>query len=247
MIRVVTFGRYADANFGGVERYVFELARALQGEVSFVNIVARRGAPPDVAIAGETVYARAVAHVGGTPICPTMPWHAVRRHANAPFDIAHLQFPADPMAHLAYSLLPRTVKRVISWHSDVIRQRELLRLYRPFLNRLLRSTDAIIAATPAHVSCSQQLEVVRPSARFHYIPYGLDLSRFRDRPALADEIRRRFGGRFLVFALGRHVYYKGFEYLIRAMRDVPGAVLALGGEGPLTKDLRRAAADAGMA
>ncbi|MFN2643928.1 MAG: glycosyltransferase, partial [Burkholderiales bacterium] len=47
--------------------------------------------------------------------------------------------------------------------------------------------------------------------------------------------------------LGRHVYYKGFEYLIRAMRDVPGAVLALGGEGPLTKDLRRAAADAGMA
>jgi rhamnosyl/mannosyltransferase len=245
VIRVVTFGRYADDNFGGVERYVFELARALHGEVSFVNIVARRGAPPDVAMAGETVYARAVAHLGGTPVCPTMPWQALRRHAKAPFDIAHLQFPADPMAHLAYSLLPGAVKRVISWHSDVVRQRGLLKLYRPFLNRLLRGADAIIAATPAHVSSSQQLEVVRQSARFRYVPYGLDLSRFADRPPLADEIRHRFGGRFLVFALGRHVYYKGFEYLIRAMSGVPGAVLALGGEGPLTEDLRRLAAHLG--
>ncbi len=243
MIRVVTFGRYADDNFGGVERYVFELARALEGEVSFVNIVARRGAPPDVAMAGEIVYARALAHLGGTPVCPTMPWHALRRHATAPFDIAHLQFPADPMAHLAYSLLPRTVKRVISWHSDVVRQRGLLKLYRPFLNRLLRGADAIIAATPAHVSSSQQLDVVRQSARFRYVPYGLDLTRFADRPALASDIRRRFGDRFLVFALGRHVYYKGFEFLIRAMADVPGALLALGGEGPLTRDLHRVAAD----
>jgi rhamnosyl/mannosyltransferase len=246
VIRVVTFGRYADDNFGGVERYVFELARALEGEVSFVNIVARRGAPPDVAMAGETVYAQAVAHLGGTPVCPTMPWHALRRHAKAPFDIAHLQFPADPMAHLAYSLLPRTVKRVISWHSDVVRQRGLLKLYRPFLNRLLRGADAIIAATPAHVSSSQQLEVVRESARFRYVPYGLDLSRFAERPALADEIRRRFGDRFLLFALGRHVYYKGFEYLIRAMSDLPGAVLVLGGEGPLTENLHRVAADLGI-
>lgn len=247
MIRVVTFGRYADGNFGGVERYVFELARALEGQVSFVNIVAQRGAPPDVTMAGKTVYARAVAHLGGVPVCPTMPWHALRQHARAPFDIAHLQFPADPMAHLAYSLLPRTVKRVISWHSDVIRQRWLLKLYRPFLNRLLHGANAIVAATPAHVSSSRQLEVVRQSARFRYVPYGIDLSRFAQRPELAGDIRRRFGGRFFIFALGRHVYYKGFEYLIRAMPKLPGAVLALGGEGPLTDSLRGVARDLGIA
>jgi rhamnosyl/mannosyltransferase len=64
---------------------------------------------------------------------------------------------------------------------------------------------------------------------------------------LADEIRRRFAGQFLVFALGRHVYYKGFEYLIRAIAGVPGAALALGGEGPLTETLRSAAREAGVA
>jgi rhamnosyl/mannosyltransferase len=247
VIRVLTFGRYADDNFGGLERYVFELGHALAGEVSFVNVVARRGPRPDVPLAGETVYAAAVANLGGTPICPTMPWHALRRHWRTPFDIAHLQFPADPMAHLAYELLPRSVKRVITWHSDIVRQRGLLRLYRPLLNRLLRRAHAIIAPTPAHISASEQLAPVRETARFHVVPFGFDLSRFAQRSALADEIRRRHGGSFFLFALGRHVYYKGFAFLIRALASVPQARLALGGQGPLTAELQRIAREAGVA
>ena len=247
MIRVLTFGRFADDNFGGLERYVFELGRALEGEVSFVNIVARRGGPPDTARAGETVYAAPLASIGDTPVCPTMPWHALRRHWREPFDIVHLQFPADPMAHLSYELLPRTVKRVIGWHSDIVRQRTLLKLYRPLLSHSLRRADAIIAATPAHIASSEQLAPVRDTARFRVVPYGFDLARFRARPALADEIRARHPGRFLLFALGRHVYYKGFEFLIRALASVPQATLALGGQGPLTGELRGIARDAGVA
>jgi rhamnosyl/mannosyltransferase len=247
VIRVLTFGRFADDNFGGLERYVFELGRALEGEVQFVNIVAHRGPRPDVAVGGETVYARPIASMGGTPLCPTMPWHALRRHRRAPFDIAHLQFPADPMAHLAYELLPHSVRRVIGWHSDIVRQKGLLKLYRPLLNHSLRAADAIIAATPAHVSSSAQLAPVRGTAKFRIVPYGLDLARFEKRPALADDIRRRHGGAFLLFALGRHVYYKGFEFLIRALASLPGAVLALGGQGPITDELRRVARESGVA
>jgi rhamnosyl/mannosyltransferase len=246
MLRVLTFGRFADDNFGGVERYVFELSRALEGEASFVNIVARRGPRPDVPLAGETVYARPIASPGDTPICPGMPWHALRRHWRQPFDIVHLQFPADPMAHLAYELLPRSVRRVIGWHSDIVRQQTLLALYRPFLNHSLRRADAIIAATPEHISSSAQLASVRDTARFHVVPYGFDLSRFKERPALADQIRRRYDGNFFLFALGRHVYYKGFEFLIRALAAVPQARLALGGQGPLTGELQRIAREMGV-
>jgi len=198
-------------------------------------------------MAGETVYAGPLASLGGTPVCPTMPWHALRRHWRQPFDIVHLQFPADPMAHLAYELMPRSVKRVISWHSDIVRQRRLLKLYRPFLDHSLRAADAIIAATPAHISSSEQLSAVRESAKFRVVPYGFDLSRYEQRPALADEIRRRYAGKFLVFALGRHVYYKGFEFLIRALASLPGVALALGGQGPLTPELERIAREAGVA
>jgi glycosyltransferase involved in cell wall biosynthesis len=159
----------------------------------------------------------------------------------------HLQFPADPMAHLSSALLPRSVPRVISWHSDIVRQERLLTVYRPFLDRLLRSTSAIIAATPAHLESSTQLDAARGRASFHVIPYGLDLSRFQARPPLADELRRRHEGRFLIFALGRHVYYKGFEFLIRAIAELPRAMLVLGGQGPLTDQLRQVAREAGVA
>lgn len=246
MIRVLTFGRFADDNFGGLERYVFELARALQGEVAYTNIVAARGGAPDLEVIGETIHARPWLHVGGTPVCPTMPWHALRRQRAAPFDIVHLQFPADPMAHFSTSLL-EGARLVLTWHSDIVRQQVLLRLYRPFLDRLVARADAIIAATPAHFSASTQLPLARLQERLHVIPFGFDLERFTERPPLADELRRRYGSRFLVFALGRHVYYKGFGFLIRALASLTQAELLLGGQGPLSDELRRTAREAGVA
>lgn len=243
MLRVLTFGRYADADFGGLERYVFELAQALRGEAHFVNIVAARGAPPDLAVEGETVYARAVAEIGGVPVCPSMPWHARRLQRRAPFDIVHVQFPADPMAHAATVTLPRSVRRVITWHSDIVRQRSLLRLYRPLLDALLKSADAIILPTPAHRTASTQLAAVTDD-RFSVVPFGFDLSRFQRPPA---RVRPRRAGRLSVFALGRHVYYKGFEFLIKALADAPDVDLVLGGRGPLTESLIRLARECGVA
>jgi rhamnosyl/mannosyltransferase len=234
---VLTFGRYADENFGGVERYVFELARALRGEASFVNIVASRGGPPDLEVAGDTVYARPAFEIAGTPVCPSMLLHARRLHAQSPFDIVHVQFPADPMAHLAASSLPRAVRRVITWHSDIVRQKNLLKLYRPFLDRLVATADAIILPTPAHLSASEQLGAARDRSRLHVVPYGFDFSRFTQRPAAADTIRAAHKGKLLVFALGRHVYYKGFEYLVRALQLAPDVDVVLGGRGPLTGEL----------
>jgi glycosyltransferase involved in cell wall biosynthesis len=237
-IRVLTFGRFADENFGGLERYVFELARALQGEVDFTNIVARRGAAPDAERGGHTVYSTPVAYLAGAPLCPSMPIHARLLHHAKPFDIVHLQFPADPMAHVASLMLPRSVKRVITWHSDIVRQRKFLRLYGPFLKRLVQSADAIIIPTPAHFTSSEQLPRWISPDRTCVVPFGLDYRRFIERPPLAEQIRGKRAGRFLVFTLGRHVYYKGYQYLIQAMSEVPDAVLIIGGTGPLTAELR---------
>jgi glycosyltransferase involved in cell wall biosynthesis len=246
LLRILTFGRFADADFGGLERHVFELAHALQGEARFVNIVAKRGRPPDLLVEGDTVYARSLAEIGGVPVCPSMVWHARRLHREAPFDIVHLHFPADPMAHVSTAMLPASVRRVITWHSDIVRQKSLLRIYRPFLEGLVKSADAIILPTPGHRRASQQLRFLNEDRKFAVVPFGFDFSRFQHRPAKANEIRARHASRFLVFALGRHVYYKGFEYLIRALPAVPEAHLILGGRGPMTDQLVRLSRELGL-
>jgi len=111
----------------------------------------------------------------------------------------------------------------------------------------VHSADAIIFPTPAHHSSSQQLGAVTNLSRLHVVPFGTDLTRFQ-RPAQGVEaIRARGKGRKVIFALGRHVYYKGFEFLIRALREVPQVHLLLGGRGPLTDELARLVAKLGLA
>ncbi|WP_137890769.1 glycosyltransferase [Ramlibacter sp. 2FC] len=115
--------------------------------------------------------------------------------------------------------------------------------------RELRRADALVAATAAHFGTSTQIPVDIPPQRRHVIPYGMDFSALQlteHTAALADELRARTGQRKLVFALGRHVSYKGFDVLIDAMRQVD-AVLMLGGSGPLTQQLRQQAQAQGVA
>jgi rhamnosyl/mannosyltransferase len=58
-----------------------------------------------------------------------------------------------------------------------------------------------------------------------------------------DQLHREYGDR-LILAVGRLVYYKGFENLIAAMRDV-NARLLLAGDGPLREKLQRLASESG--
>lgn len=177
-------------------------------------------------------------------MCPTMPLAARRLCRAGNFDIAHLHFP-DPLSHLVSYALPKSVKIVISWHSDIIKQQLLLKAYRPFLDNIVSRADAILAATPKHFSSTTQMGAQKDSSKFHVIPYGMDFAPYNagSGQKKAKKIRARYSGKKLIFAVGRHVYYKGFEFLIRAMVDIPDATLILGGQGPLTDDLKSLAAN----
>lgn len=244
-MRVLAFGRYADAAFGGIERHVHSLAVELRGDVDFVNLVENRGLPPgDMEWPCPIVRAPSLFTAAGTPICPTMPLIARRLHAQHDFDLVHLHLP-DPMSHVAALALPREVPIVVTWHSDVIRQKRLFKLYRPLLARLIARAAAVVAATPRHHESMPQLrELTRPEQR-EVVPYGFDLDALSVPHPEAAALRTQLGER-TIFALGRHVYYKGFEYLIDATRELPDARLVLGGSGPLTAALERRAAQAGV-
>jgi glycosyltransferase involved in cell wall biosynthesis len=86
--------------------------------------------------------------------------------------------------------------------------------------------------------------------RLEVVPYGVDTARFTPRPDSRAAVRARIGvapGDRLVVAAGRLVRKKGFEYLIDAMAQLPGAHLALGGDGDLAHELRARAGAVGVA
>jgi glycosyltransferase involved in cell wall biosynthesis len=87
--------------------------------------------------------------------------------------------------------------------------------------------------------------------RTEVVPYGVDTARFAPRPEGRSATRETYGlGRGpLVFAAGRLVSKKGFEYLIDAMvplaARVPDVRLVIAGDGDLAADLAARAARAG--
>jgi rhamnosyl/mannosyltransferase len=247
-VKVLHLGKF-DGDVGGIERYLRALLGGLPEDIVPVNLVANDDARTDEHRQYRYLTVRTASHgiVASVAVAPSMPLIARRLHREHRFDIVHLHFP-DPLGQLTAMTLPRSIKRVVSWHSDIIKQRTALAVYRPFLNAFVRDADAIIGATPQHFSSSQQMAPGKPRQLRKVIPYGFD----PDALGWTDAARRtratlelQRGCRPTIFTVGRHVYYKGFDVLIRAMRAVD-AVLWIGGRGPLTENLQRAAQEAGV-
>lgn len=240
-LRVLQIGKYFAPHHGGMESHLLDLCSELRKSVDLKVIVANdRFSQDRNSVEGiDVVRLGRLMTLASAPICPAM-INSLRRERA---DIVHLHLP-NPAAAIACLIGRPAGALVVTWHSDVVRQRRLARLYQPFERLLLNRCAAIVATSPAYIASSP---VLREHAdRCHLIPYGIDARQFdNDRVdrSLADKLRQRFGPR-VILAVGRLVYYKGIKFLIQAMSKVD-AKLVIIGEGPLRAELEREAASNG--
>ncbi|MCX5796864.1 MAG: glycosyltransferase [Elusimicrobia bacterium] len=230
-LRVLHIGKYYPPHWGGIESYTESLCLALQDRVDFEVLVANDGRVDcDEKLGGVHVQRLATwLKLASAPICPGLAW----RIRKTPADIVHLHHP-NPFAVLAYLASGHPGKLVISYHSDIVRQKILGAFFMPILGIALRRASAIIATSRQYVDSSAVLR--KYSARCVVIPLSIDPRRFEERDeGEVSRIRERFGPRLLL-AVGRLVSYKGFGYLIEAMSRVNGRLLLIG-DGPLRQEL----------
>ncbi len=247
MLRVLCFGRFFDDIPGGMQTHVDHLFRAMKDDVDYVHLVpSRDGQGFEGKLHGFPLIRTPSWNVDGSlAISPQLIAKARQLHQQKPFDLVHLHFP-DPMSHVASWAIPSHVPRVITWHADIVRQKLLLLGYRPFQNAALRHAKGIIAATPSHIKSSAELPASHLQGKLHVVPFGFDLAHYAVPHKLTQPLREQLSGQ-IIFALGRHVHYKGFDVLIKAMAQLPpDTQLIIGGEGPLTAAWK-ALADASLA
>jgi rhamnosyl/mannosyltransferase len=239
-LRVLHVGKFYPPHSGGMETHLQALCGELKHTLDVKVVVAGEGRETiEETIDGVRVSRLStLLNFGATPVCPEM----VGRVRESKADIVHLHWP-NPTAVLAYLASGHRGKLVVTYHSDIIRQRLLRKPFWPVLRHALKRADAIIATSPNYVQTSPVLQKFRE--RCHIVPFGIPLEQFDLSNAIeVSKLRKQYGPR-IVLGVGRLVYYKGFEYLIRAMRDVEGHLLIVG-NGPLREELGWAARDAGV-
>lgn len=180
---------------------------------------------------GRVFLVPALAKKAATMLSPAMVrW--LRQHRDE-YDLIHIHHP-DPMAALALKMSGFRGPVVLHWHSDILSQRMLLALYRPLQNWLIRRADRIVGTTPVYLKESPCLQDVQEKCTA--VPIGI--APVPEDPAGAEAIRKRFAGKQILLSIGRLVPYKGYRYLVEAVKHLPeDCHLVIGGSGPLKEEL----------
>ncbi|HKY05607.1 MAG TPA: glycosyltransferase, partial [Blastocatellia bacterium] len=239
-LRVLQVGKFYPPFMGGMETHLQALCEQMSGRVDVKVVVANgaRQTAKEVSDGVEVTRLATMFNFAAAPVCPALPGEIYK----TPADIVHIHVP-NPTAILAFLASNHKGRLVITYHSDTIRQRVLGWAFEPVLHRALRRSGAIIATSPNYIDSSDVLSLHR--SRCRVIPHGIRLERFeRMRTEKVSEIRKEFGPR-IVLGVGRLIYYKGFEHLIRAMTRVDGRLLIVG-DGPLRSSLEEQARELGV-
>jgi O-antigen biosynthesis rhamnosyltransferase len=155
-------------------------------------------------------------------------------------DIIHYHFPW-PFADILHCLWRIKKPSIITYHSDIIRQKKLLLAYRPLMNRFLTAVDKIVATSPNYLATSPVLQKYRDKVAV--IPIGLNKDSYPQPQAEREAYwRQRYGDNFFLF-VGVLRYYKGLPILLEAAVNTAFPIVIVG-SGPIEEELKQQAREA---
>lgn len=220
---ILHLGKYYPPHVGGMEIHLQQLVSRQSKVMDVAVIVANdlRRTQIEVVDGARISRVSSLGVFASMPITPTTVWHIRQNKA----DLIHLHTP-NPGAALAFLASRHSGKLIITHHADTMGREKLRRISGPFVQKAMERAAAIIVTSKRYMDSSEELAPFRDKCRI--IPLGVDPAPFERTDVTASQnIRTKYGER-LILAVGRLVPYKGFEYLIRSMRNVSGVLLLVG-------------------
>jgi glycosyltransferase involved in cell wall biosynthesis/GT2 family glycosyltransferase len=233
---------------GGVERHVMEVSRRVAASGAEVEVLCTKPGGP--AVAEEVRDGVRIRTVRSWPanrdwcLAPRL-WREMSRQ---PWDVVHVQSYHTLVAPLAMlRALTLGIPYVVTFHGGGHSQAHRNRArgtQRRLLGPLLRRAARLVAVARFEID-EYGGELGLAPEKFALIPNGTDLA-FAETGAVA-----RRNGAATIASIGRLERYKGHHRVIEAFPEVlrlkPETTLTVVGSGPYEDDLRRQAAELGVA
>jgi glycosyltransferase involved in cell wall biosynthesis len=153
-------------------------------------------------------------------------------------DVIHYHFPW-PFADLCQIVLSNRTPYIVTYHSDIVKQKLLLKVYAPLMHLFLRGASRIVATSPNYLASSEVLK--KYTDKVTVIPLALSPSSYAaPDPVLITQWKSKLGETPFFLFVGVLRYYKGLHLLIEAVRGSDLKVV-IAGDGPEGNALRRQA------
>lgn len=232
------FKTYFPDTTGGIEQVIYQLCEGTtaRGVNNHVLTLSPDPLPKTLTLGQHTITrAQETFNVASTGFS----WQALGdfKRCVDEADLVHYHFPWPFMDVLHVAAQVRK-PAVVSYHSDIIKQKHLLKLYTPLMHRFLRQMQAILVSSPNYLNTSPILAQHRDRAVV--VPFGLDEASY-PRPS-SERLaywRQRLPAKFFLF-VGVLRYYKGLKDLLNALVGT-GYALVILGAGPEEQALKQQA------
>ncbi|MCK5677671.1 MAG: glycosyltransferase, partial [Flavobacteriaceae bacterium] len=237
-MKILQLGKFYPPVFGGIQNVMYEFATGLNDENIHCDVLCSNTENKYIITHYDTYKVFRTKSYGvhfSTSISPQM--ITILKSIQDDYDIISIHFP-DPMAALALFISKPKCKVVLHWHSDVIKQKYLLKLFEPLQNWVINRADLIIGATETHIKESNQANLMIDKSLI--LPYPFDSNALKKciNLDLLHHLKTTYKNKKIIFAMGRLIYYKGFKYLVEAAKHLNDEyIILIGGEGELKKDL----------
>ncbi len=237
-MKILNVNKFYFPVLGGVEKITQEISESLNSRDDFeveVLTCKTKGKRIIENINGIKVYrAASLGKKLGMPISFDFLKLFIGLQKNYEAILIHHPFP------LAFLILPfiKTKKLFIWYHSDIVRQKYSKYLFNFFINYGLKKANKILLSGQAIIDNSRTLKNYQEKCVV--IPFGIDLEYFSENEEIknkAAKINAEFK-KPLILSVGRLVKYKGFKYLIAAMKNIAASLIIIG-EGPLKNKLEK--------
>lgn len=248
-MKILQISNYYFPFIGGIEQVTRDCSDALKGEheVKVFCFNHEKGDKIDEVDGVEIIRAGCFAKVASQSL--SFSYGKLLKKTLREFapDVVIFHYPNPFAAHFLLKRLKRmkNCKLIVWWHLDITKQKILGKLFKGQNKRLLRRADKVVATSPKYIEGSRFLQSVREKCVV--IPCCVNDSRMHPDAgvlARAEELKKENEGKTVCLAMGRHVPYKGIEYLVRASKLLDENFLVwIGGRGPLTEELKALAAD----
>ncbi len=149
-------------------------------------------------------------------------------------EYVHVHCPNPFVYPLVTSVAGKDAKIILHWHSDILSKGVVYKAIKPFEDKILERADLIISTSPNYIPFSKPL--LQHEAKVKVAQNGLittDFDLHKGEEADVENIKKKYGGKPIVYFVGRHIPYKGIDFLIKADEYIKSdCAILIAGTGP---------------